>query len=298
MRREEFYMTKLESVQDATANALRDSTASYSRSNAEIGGLDDGLSTFLDVRRKLLGIAFRMLRSAAEAEDIVQEVWLRWQTTHRDAILDPSAFLVTITKRMCINVCQSARVRRETYIDTWLPDPPDSRDDPYQGAERKDALKSAALTLLEKLRPSERAAFVLREAFNYSSRQIADVLHINETNVRQLLTRARIHVTEGYRARSSAAERQRLLTTLIDATQNGNLAGMEDFFVAAIHLDIASQNDGVSCLSRHKGRLRSLRSNRDGYKEAESSNRCLMQQHSFFAQQAPSVSESATACLG
>jgi len=292
-------MTELESVQDATANALRDSTASYSRSNAEIGGFDDGLSTFLDVRRKLFGIAFRMLRSAAEADDIVQEVWLRWQTTHRSAILDPSAFLVTITKRMCINVCQSARARRETYIDTWLPDPPDSSDDPYQGAERKDALKSAVLTLLEKLRPSERAAFVLREAFNYSSRQIADVLHINETNVRQLLTRARIHVTEGNRARSSAAERQRLLTTLIDATRNGNLAGMEVFFVAAIHLDILSQNDGVSCLSKDKGPLRSFRSKQcDRCKETESSSRCPMQQYRFFAQQAPSASKSATVCLG
>jgi RNA polymerase sigma factor (sigma-70 family) len=291
-------MTELESVHDATANSLRDSTVSYSRSNAQIGEFDNGLSTFLDMRRKLFGIAFRMLRSAAEAEDIVQEVWLRWQTTNRGVVHDPPAFLVTITTRMCINFCQSARARRETYIDTWLPEPLDSNNDPCRDAERKEAMKSAVRMLLEKLRPSERAAFVLREAFSYSSRQIADVLQIKETNVRQLLTRARIRVTGGYRATSSAAERQRLLTTLVDAAHNGNLADMEELFVAAICSDIVSQNDGVSCLGRHKSQLRRLRSKQcNGHKEVESSSRCLMQQCSFFVQQAPSASKPLTACL-
>jgi RNA polymerase sigma factor (sigma-70 family) len=289
-------MTQCERVQDATANAQIHSIDSYSRSNVEIGEFDDGLSTFLDVRRKLFGIAFRMLRSAAEAEDIVQEVWLRWQTTNRNVVLDPPAFLATITTRMCINFCQSARARHETYTDPCLPEPSATIDDPCRSAERTEALKSAVLMLLEKLRPSERAAFVLREAFDYSSRQIADVLQIKETNARQLLTRARIHVAEGYRTHSTASAQQHFLTTFIDAARSGNLAALEDLCACAIRSDKMSQNGGVSCLSEHSNTLRRLKSkDREGHRETESSTRSLMQQYGFFAQQAPHASNSTVA---
>jgi phosphoglycerate-specific signal transduction histidine kinase len=117
-------------------------------------------------------------------------------------------------------------------------------------------LKCAVLTLLEKLRPAERAAYVLREAFNYSSRQIADILQLKETNVRQLLTRARRHIAEGRRARASSAERRRLLVALIDAAQNGNLAELEGLFASdvVIHSDrgnIGAMNqDAINNLER------------------------------------------------
>lgn len=291
-------MTQLEMIHDATATALTYSTDSYSRSSAKIGEFDDGLSTFLNVRRKLFAIAFRMLRSAAEAEDIVQEVWLRWQTTNRSVVLDPPAFLVTITTRMCINLCRSARARRETYIDSWLSEPADTSDDPCRDAEQKEALKSGVRILLERLRPSERAAYVLREAFNYSSRQIADVLQIKEANVRQLLTRARIHMATGCRARSSSAERRHLLTTFIDAVQNGNLATLEGVLASAIHSDMVSKNDEVSCLDGSDSRLQRFRSKqRQRHEEAQSSSRCLLQEYGLFAQQAPPATNSTTACL-
>src|SRR5436190_12302540 len=155
---------------------------------------DGGLSAFFTVRPRLFGIAYRMLGSVAEAEDIVQDVWLRWQTTNRIVVENPSAFLATTTTRLCINVAQSAHTRRETYIGTWLPEPVDTGSDPSLGAERAEALSFAVLLLLEKLSPTERAAYILREAFDYEYLQIAEILQMEEASVRQLVSRARKHI--------------------------------------------------------------------------------------------------------
>src|ERR1700737_4527620 len=106
------------------------------RVDAETGEHDDGLSAFAGVRPRLFGIAYRMLGSAAEAEDIVQDVWLRWQTTDRSVVLNPPAFLATTTTRLAINLAQSARSRRETYVGPWLPEPVDTSSDPHLGAGR------------------------------------------------------------------------------------------------------------------------------------------------------------------
>ncbi len=111
---------------------------------------DDGLSAFLSVRPRLFGIAYRMLNSAAEAEDVVQDVWVRWQAADRSLVRDAAAFLVTTAKRLAINVIQSARSRRETYVGDWLPEPVDTGADPRLGAERRQAL-SSGLLLLETL---------------------------------------------------------------------------------------------------------------------------------------------------
>ena len=108
-----------------------------------------------------------MLGSAAEAEDVVQDVWTRWQSTDRRVVRDPPAFLATTTTRLAINVLQSARARRETYVGPWLPEPVDTSADPHLGAERSEALELATVMLLEKLAPTERAAYVLRETFDY-----------------------------------------------------------------------------------------------------------------------------------
>src|SRR4029079_894423 len=130
--------------------------------------LEDAAVTFLGFRDRLYGIAFRIMNDSAAAEDIVQDAWVRWQTCDRSVVLDPLAFLTTTTKRLCINVLQSARARHETHTGSWLPDPVDPHADPQRRVEQCEALELAALTLLERLSPPERAAYVLREAFDYS----------------------------------------------------------------------------------------------------------------------------------
>src|SRR3954463_10054653 len=144
------------------------------RLDVQAGEHDDGLSVFAGVRPRLFGIAYRMLGSAAEAEDIVQDVWLRWQAADHSVVLDPPAFLATTATRLAINLAQSARSRREMYVGPWLPEPVDTSTDPQLGAERGQALEFAVLLLLEKLSPTERAAYILREAFDYPYRQIAE----------------------------------------------------------------------------------------------------------------------------
>jgi RNA polymerase sigma-70 factor (TIGR02957 family) len=208
--------------------------------NAETGEHDDGLSAFAEVRPRLFGIAYRMLGSAAEAEDIVQDVWLRWQATNRSVVENPPAFLATITTRLCINFAQNAQSRRETYVGTWLPEPVDTNGDPALGAERGEALKLAVIVLLEKLSPTERAAYVLREAFDYSYRQIADILQMEEANTRQLVSRARKHIADGRRTPASSDEQRRFLEAFISAAQKGDLAALEDLFAE----DVVSYSDG------------------------------------------------------
>jgi RNA polymerase sigma-70 factor (ECF subfamily) len=210
------------------------------RLDPEAGEYDDGLSAFAGLRPRLFGIAYRMLGSAAEAEDIVQDVWLRWQATDRSVVENPPAFLATTTTRMCINFAQSARSRRETYVGPWLPEPVDTRSDPALGAERGEALGLAILMLLEKLSPAERAAYVLREAFDYSYRQIADILQMEEANTRQLASRARKHIADGRRTPVSSGEQRRLLEAFIGAAQKGDVAALEALFAE----DVVSYSDG------------------------------------------------------
>src|ERR1700749_4318996 len=133
------------------ANEPISETPSSARLNPKAGVDDDGLSAFAELRPRLFGIAYRMLGSAAEAEDIVQDVWLRWQATNRSVVENPPAFLATTTTRMCINFSQRAQSRRETYVGPWLPEPVDTSSDLALGAERGEALGFAILLPLEKL---------------------------------------------------------------------------------------------------------------------------------------------------
>jgi RNA polymerase sigma factor (sigma-70 family) len=210
------------------------------RLEVETGAHDDGLSAFAPVRPRLFGIAYRMLGSAAEAEDVVQDVWMRWQSTNRGAVENPPAYLATTTTRLCINLAQSAHTRRETYIGTWLPEPVDTGSDPTVGAERGEALKLAVLLLLEKLSPTERAAYVLREAFDYSYNQIASILQMEEANVRQLVSRARKHIADGRRASVGSNEQRRFLEAFIAAAQKGDMTTLEGLFAE----DVVSYSDG------------------------------------------------------
>lgn len=193
---------------------------------------DDGLSVFISIRRRLFGIAYRMLGNAAEAEDVVQDAWMRWQTTDRSVVLNPAAFLVTTTTRLAINVAESARSRRETYIGPWFPEPVDSSADPKLGVERSEALELAVLLLLEKLTPTERAAYTLREAFDYPHREIANILQLTEANSRQLVTRARKHIVNGRQASVSTAEQSRFLNAFIAAARKGDLPVLESLFAS------------------------------------------------------------------
>jgi RNA polymerase sigma-70 factor (ECF subfamily) len=202
--------------------------------------LEEAAAVFTRLRPRLFGIAYRMLSSATEAEDLVQEVWLRWQKTDRVAVANPAAFLATATTRLAINQLQSARARHETYIGPWLPEPVDTSADPYLGAERGEALEFAALLLMEKLTPNERAAYVLREAFDYPYGQIADILQSTEPAVRQLVSRARKRVTGERRTPVSAAAQRELLTSFIAAARSGDMTALEQLFAA----DVASLSDG------------------------------------------------------
>src|SRR5467141_3443706 len=208
--------------------------------DVETGERDDGLSAFAPVRPRLFGIAYRMLGSATEAEDVVQDVWLRWQSTNLKVVETPPAYLATTTTRLCINLAQSAHTRRETYIGTWLPEPVDTSADPGIGAERGEALKLAVLLLLEKLSSTERAAYVLREAFDYSYDQIASILQMEEANVRQLVSRARKHIADGHRVSVSSNEQRRLLEAFVTAAQKGDMAALEGLLAE----DVVSYSDG------------------------------------------------------
>lgn len=192
---------------------------------------DDGLSDFLNARGRLFGIAYRVLKCAAEAEDIVQEVWIRWQMTDRSAVRDAGAFLATTTMRLAINVLHSAHSRRETAAGPYLWDPADAGADPEREAERSEALKSAVVVLLEKLSPAELTAYVLREAFDYSYREVAKVLRVQEANARQLVTRARRHVADDQHSGVNCIEQRRFLKAFAAAAQKGTLRALESFFV-------------------------------------------------------------------
>lgn len=206
----------------------------------DTGSLDRATKEFLAARPQLFGIAYRVLGSSAEAEDVLQEAWLRWQNADRDDIREPAAFLTTVTARLAINVAQSARVRRETYVGPWLPEPVDTTQDPQLGAERSEALEMAVLLLLEKLNPVERAAYVLREAFDYPYRQVAEILETSEANTRQLVSRARKHLAAERRERVSPADHRRLLEVFLAAAQTGDLAVLENVLAA----DVVSYADG------------------------------------------------------
>ncbi|GCD99186.1 RNA polymerase sigma-70 factor [Embleya hyalina] len=208
--------------------------------DADTDSLDEAEREFLAARPQLFGVAYRVLGSAVEAEDIVQEAWLRWQNADRAHVLEPTAFLTTVTARLAINLARSARVRRESYVGPWLPEPVDTSTDPQVGAERAEALELAVLFLLEKLNPIERAAYVLREAFDYPYARIADVLETSEANARQLVSRGRKHLAAERRQRAGTTDHRRLLEVFLAAAQKGDLAALENVLAA----DVVSYTDG------------------------------------------------------
>jgi RNA polymerase sigma factor (sigma-70 family) len=189
-------------------------------------------AVFQTTRSRLFGIAYRVLGSASEADDVVQETWIRWQGTDRSQVRDAAAFLATTTTRLAINVMQSARARRETHVGLRLVEAVDATANPSLDAEHGEALESAVRVLLQMLAPAERAAYILREGFDYPYRQIARILGLSEANARQLVTRARRHLAGDPRRTAGAAEQQRLLGAFVAAAQTGDLAALERVLAA------------------------------------------------------------------
>ena len=207
---------------------------------------DQALSIFDDCRPRMFGIAYRMLGSVTEAEDIVQEAWIRWQNTDRSAVRNPGGFLTTVTTRLAINTADSARVRRETYIGPWLPEPVDTSADPTLGAETAEAIQAAVLVVLERLPARERAAYVLREAFSYDYPAIAAILETNETNARQHVSRAKKHLAIERHIPVDDEQVQVLLEAFLTAARSGDLAGLE----RVLAKDVVSVSDGAGMVSR------------------------------------------------
>jgi RNA polymerase sigma-70 factor (TIGR02957 family) len=206
----------------------------------ETADLDGAAAVFAGIRPRLFGIAYRMTGSAVDAEDLVQETWLRWQNCDRSAVDNPSAYLATAITRLAINAGQTARARHEAYVGPWLPEPVDTSADPQLGAERGAALEFAVLLLLERLSPTERAAYVLREAFDYPYPQIAEIVRTTEAAARQLVSRGRKRLAAERRTPVSAPEQRRLLSAFVAAARVGDLSALEELFAA----DVVSYSDG------------------------------------------------------
>jgi RNA polymerase sigma-70 factor (ECF subfamily) len=191
-------------------------------------------ASFELVRPRLFGIAYRVLGSAAEADDVLQDAWIRWERTDRSEVRDSDAFLAATTTRLAINVIQSARSRHETHIGAQLADRIDTGADPCADTERGVALAIAVRRLLEKLGPVERAAYVLREAFDYPYRRVGRVLGVSEVNARQLVTRARRSLGGGHRRPVDPAQHRRLLVAFAVAARSGDLATLERLLVGDV----------------------------------------------------------------
>jgi len=202
--------------------------------------LDEVARVFAGLRPRLFAIAYRVLGSWTEAEDVVQEAWLRWQGTDRSVVDNATAFLTTTTTRLALNVATSARVRREAYLGPWLPEPVDTAADPTLHVETEEAVSTAVLLLLQRLTPSERAAYVLRESFDYPYADLAQVLDVTPANARQLVSRARKHLASDQRAEVPPAAYRRLLETFLQAARTGDVGTLERLLAE----DAVSLSDG------------------------------------------------------
>ncbi len=217
-----------------------------------------------ELRPGAFALAYRMLGSVSDAEDVVQEALLRVHQTldAGEQVASPRAFVATVTTRLAINELRSARARRERYVGEWLPEPiiTDGRDDPARHAETADSLSLAMLVLLESLSPEQRAVLLLHDVFDYGYPEIAGIIGKREGNVRQLAIRARRHVQQRRpRFRTTREQRDELVARFFAAAEQGDLAGLE----ALLAHDVALTGDGggkVPALARSlRGRDRVAR---------------------------------------
>jgi RNA polymerase sigma-70 factor, ECF subfamily len=193
---------------------------------------------FEELRPLLSAIAYRILGSVSEAEDAVQETWLRYQASPTQPT-STKAFLSAVVVRISIDVLRSARVRREAYVGPWLPEPllTDPYEDPARSAELADSVSMAALLLLERLSPLERAVFVLREVFGFGFPEIASAVGRSEAACRQLAVRARRHMDAGRpRFEADRRERDQLAARFFDALRDGDVEGLRELLAADVQM--------------------------------------------------------------
>ncbi len=198
----------------------------------------DGATEFEHLRPVMFGLAYRLLGSAAEAEDAVQDAYLKWAGAERGSIESPRAWLAKVVTNLCLNRLTSARVQRERYVGPWLPEPVLTSDDtlgPLETAEQRDSVSLAMLVLLEQLSPVERAVFVLKEAFAYSHREIAAILDVSEVNSRQVHSRARRDLARPDERRvPDPREVEQLVKSFLSAAREGDLTGLEQLLTAEV----------------------------------------------------------------
>jgi len=216
----------------------------------EIESAPESQHSYLEFRPLMFSIAYRMTGSVSDAEDIVQEAFLRLTRVLRDGVqvTSPKAYLATVTTRLAISHLRSARVRREAYVGAWLPEPlvtdelaPATVPDPAERAEMSDSLSMAFLVLLESLTPTERAVFLLREVFGYEYAEIAEITGKSEPNCRQIFTRARHHIDEGKpRFETSREQRDEVARRFFEAAGGGDLNGLLELLAP----DVVTIGDG------------------------------------------------------
>ena len=223
--------------------ALSAGTQSDAGPQPQMSGKQEALAAFDEHHRLLFSIAYRMLGTRADAEDMVQETFLRWQKASDTEIRDPRAFLVTVITRLCINQLQSARVKREQYFGQWLPEPLPTGASPeaipMTGID--GSLSMAFLMLLERLTPMERAVFLLREVFEYQYAEIARTLGQSEANCRQILRRAKQHIAKDRpRFVVSREQQEKLLQQFLETSEQGDMQGL----LALLSEDVVLYTDG------------------------------------------------------
>jgi RNA polymerase sigma-70 factor, ECF subfamily len=208
----------------------------------------DAAASFEPFRRRLLGLAYRMLGSMADAEDAVQETYLRWHRAERDTVTDPRAFLMTTTSRICLDMLTSARARREEYVGPWLPEPvlDTAALAPDRHTELAEDLSIALLLTLDRRSPLERAAFLLHDVFDFSFGEVASALERSEAACRQLAARARAHVRDARprgattspssRAAEMDAKHAELISTFIAATRSGDLDALTQLLASDVRV--------------------------------------------------------------
>ncbi|GAA3078949.1 RNA polymerase sigma-70 factor (ECF subfamily) [Kribbella aluminosa] len=204
----------------------------------------EDVSRFERSRHRLEAIAYRLLGSACEAEDAVQETFLRWQAADLGRIDVPEAWLTKVLTNLCLNQLTSARARRETYVGQWLPEPlldGDPMLGPADTVEQRESVSYAVLTLMERLSPNERAVYVLREAFDYPHREIAEILELTESASQQLFRRARQHLADG-RARTEVDEAT--ARRIVDEFMVAATSGQTESIVRLLTADAVSVGDG------------------------------------------------------
>jgi len=205
----------------------------------------DTTEVFEALRPRLLGVAYRILGSMADAEDVLQDAWMRWSRTDAGSVANPEAYLVTVVGRRATDFLRAAKRRRETYTGPWLPEPvanePDPALDPAAAAELADSLSMALLVVLETLSPLERAAFVLREVFDRPYPEVAATLGRSEQAVRQLVHRARGRVDDGHaRFRADVATHAQVVSRFLAACQGADL----ETLLAVLAPDVVIISDG------------------------------------------------------